>query len=479
MPLTPNAFETQARALLDLYIQAEQEMLRKMARRLIKGADTSQWAERKYAELRAMREELARIVRSLDSQAGALRGGLLARAYDLGATTFARDAGRLGLTAGLSDPVTRVQRLVDVQSELAGRMGAYHDRILREATDGYRQVVGETVALSSTGIMTTREATARAMDVFAAAGISGFWDKNGRRWGMAEYAEMATRTGMMNAALAGYTDDALAHGEDLVMVTDHADECPLCRPWENAVLSLTGAQRAHPDCRGTMDEAKATGLFHPNCLHSFSVYVPGLTIPGGGDRQTPAQSAAGYEARQKLRSMERMVRMWKRRQVAAVSSYQERVCKAHVDQWQQKIRQHVDAVGIPRGVGREGHRVILSENARKMKPLTILPNGRIMNMTDSQIGSKVGKHAAEWGLDPASAADRDRFGAITRGIVREATERRRVEWLSDPKTHKRTVEVTAYIKGEDVVLIDDDGNYVTTMKGGTHNKRVQRGKVVE
>ncbi|MEG1515146.1 MAG: phage minor capsid protein [Clostridia bacterium] len=479
MPLTPNALETRARALLNLYAEAECAMLRRISRRVIRGADASNWAERKYAEVRAMREELAQIVRALESGAGRLRGALLSEGYDLGATTFSQDAVRMGLTRNrLTAPIPQVQRLVELQDEMDGRMSGYHGRILREACDGYRQVIGETVTLAATGVMTTREAVARSMDGFAAKGISGFWDKSGRRWGMAEYAEMATRTGMMNAALAGYTGDALAHGEDLVIITDHSDECPLCRPWENRVLSLTGAMRAHPDCTGTMDEARAAGLFHPNCAHGFSVYVPGLTIRGGGDRQTPEQNAIGYANRQKLREMERTVRKWKRRQAAAPYPEAERTAKAHVDQWQKRIRAHVEASGIPRGVGREGGRVLLSKGALNRGPLTILPNGRIMNATDSQIGKKLGRHALEWGLDPASPADRDRFRGITRGIVRGATERRRVEWLPDPKTHRRTVAVTAYIKGEDVVLIDDQGNYVTTMKGGLHNKRVQSGKVV-
>lgn len=401
MPIAPNALEAQARALLDLYAQAERQMLRRMARRLISGTGASIWAQRKYAELSAMRNELQHIVAALEKQASTLRGDLLSRAYDLGESTFSRDLRALGIARKLAVPDSRLHGLVAIESELNGRMSAFHRRILREANDGYRRIIGESVALASTGALSTREAVAQAMQRFARAGVSGFWDKNGRRWGMAEYAEMATRTGMMNAALAGYTADAQANGEDLVIITDHSDECPLCTPWENRVLSLTGAQRGRPDCAGTLSEARAAGLFHPNCLHSFSVYVPGLTIVGGGDRQTPEQNAQGYANRQKLRGMERSVRKWKRMQAAATTPEEERRCKAYVDRWQSEIRALTRDTGVPRGVGREGGRVKLSAAALKLKPLTVTENGRIIKygISDSrwlkagfQTDKKLAKH---------------------------------------------------------------------------------------
>ena len=54
-------------------------------------------------------------------------------------------------------------------------------------------------------------------------------------------------------------------------------------------------------------------------------------------------------------------------------------------------------------------------------------------------------------------------------------EIRRVPWLFDPITKKRTVEVNAYIKGMDVVLVDDEGTYITTMKDGANNRRIKGG----
>lgn len=365
MPVTPNAFQHKAEALLHLYAEAEEIMLRKMARRLAKGADLSDWAQRKYAQINAIQKELRTVIRELDLQSGSTWNRLIAQAADMGARAFAAD---IDGTA-IPEASTRIQAVVEVQEELAGRMSAYHDRILREATDGYRSVIGHAVSLAQTGTITTREAIRNSLDDFARVGISAFFDKSGRRWGMAEYAEMATRTGMMNAALASYTNDAVEHGKDLVIITDHSDECPLCRPWENRILSISGASLSDPACTGTLDQARAAGLFHPNCLHSFTIYTHGLTRVGGGDRQTAAQNAEGYKARQRLRACERNVRMYKRRQAAAILPQDERRYKAYADKWRAEAHKIADAYpGIRYDSNRMGARVVLSAQARKLSP---------------------------------------------------------------------------------------------------------------
>lgn len=99
-----------------------------------------------------------------------------------------------------------------------------------------------------------------------------------------------------------------------------------------------------------------------------------------------------------------------------------------------------------------------------------------MLITDKQLGKKAGKHMAEWGLNPSSAEDRQRYISITNEIKNNADEVRRVPWLFDKETGKRTVEVNAYIRGDDVVLVDDNNMYITTMKDGINNTRVKGGK---
>jgi hypothetical protein len=57
---------------------------------------------------------------------------------------------------------------------------------------------------------------------------------------------------------------------DLVQVNGHSSfpNSP-CLPFEDAILSLTGKTKGYT----TLDEAKAQGLFHPNCIHHFGVTI--------------------------------------------------------------------------------------------------------------------------------------------------------------------------------------------------------------
>ena len=101
----------------------------------------------------------------------------------------------------------------------------------------------------------------------------------------------------------------------------------------------------------------------------------------------------------------------------------------------------------------------------------------IIKMSDEQLGRKNGKHAGEWGLNPASEQDRERFIAITKTIVKEHDEARLVEWETDDKTKKRTVDVLGFGKDNDVVLLKINGEYITTMKDGAiNNKRYKNGR---
>lgn len=97
-------------------------------------------------------------------------------------------------------------------------------------------------------------------------------------------------------------------------------------------------------------------------------------------------------------------------------------------------------------------------------------------ISGKQLGHKAGKHMKEWELNASNAEDRAKFIEITKNIQENAQEVRRVEWLHDPTTGKRTVEVDCYILGDDVVLVNDNGEYITTMRGGINNGRVKNGR---
>lgn len=86
-------------------------------------------------------------------------------------------------------------------------------------------------------------------------------DKGGRTWKLDRYAEMLTRTRMREVTNMGLVTRLQREGYDLVQVSSHPNDCEMCSPWDGKVLSITGRTPGYP----TVDDATATGLFHPNC----------------------------------------------------------------------------------------------------------------------------------------------------------------------------------------------------------------------
>jgi hypothetical protein len=88
-------------------------------------------------------------------------------------------------------------------------------------------------------------------------------------------------------------------------------------------------------------------------------------------------------------------------------------------------------------------------------------------ISERQLGRKIGKHAVDFGLDPASPVHR----AQLRGLIAEITTSpdRVVEG-----TFRGQGAVKFFIKGEDVVVTTPVEDFITILKGGVRNPAVQR-----
>ena len=93
-------------------------------------------------------------------------------------------------------------------------------------------------------------------------------------------------------------------------------------------------------------------------------------------------------------------------------------------------------------------------------------------ISDYQFGKKVGKHANVFGLDPKKEEDRIKFGQITSDIYNNPDEIRRGKWRGQQG------DVSFYIKGNDVVVVNSGGEYITTLKDGVNNANVKRAEKI-
>ncbi|MEU8950905.1 phage minor capsid protein [Streptomyces sp. NPDC048489] len=354
MAIHPGMVEDLAAGTLGLYQQAEERLLGIIARQLADGLDAPGWAERKLSAVQAMRRASQGVVDELGKAVTLEVFDVVAEAYNTGHRAAVAELGALSdASRRLVDDLTPNAQAVDrLAAETVDLLTDRHRSILRGVEDRYRGIVAEVTATPLLGTGTRRQATQDAMQRFADEGIRSFTDRSGRRWKLTSYAEMAVRTSVGRAATEAHMRTLGTAGVDLVTVSNAPRECPLCRPWEGKVLSITGGgartvevEHATEDGRmiavhvaGSLDEARRSGLQHPNCRHSVSAYTPGITRT-----DTAEPDPEGYEAGQRQRAIERNIRKYKNRAAAATTPEAKRAANAKVRQHQAAMREHLAA----------------------------------------------------------------------------------------------------------------------------------------
>ena len=330
-----NAYAAQIR---QIYADAEEIMLQKVRKRLELGIDEPGWAEKKLAEIRLLNKDInAEIADVRKADRGIDEA--ITKAYDSGARVAGEDLIRANLTDPTAVTWTRGNSLRALVKETTTAIESTHFRILRTAQDAYRESVSAAMPQALTGARTIREVVQDVLNNFADRGISGFVDAAGKNWTAQSYVEMAARTATQHASRQGHTDKLEASGYDLVITSSHTPTCELCWSWQNKVLSLSGQTKGYP----TLDMAMADGLYHPNCMHSQSMYTPGLTREDG-DSRTKADNDQQYRDIKTQRYLERGLRQWKRREAVAMTEEAKNKASGKISVWRAALNEHVKIV---------------------------------------------------------------------------------------------------------------------------------------
>lgn len=357
-----------AQALTDMYAGAQQEIATNIADRLKAGIDKPGWDHAKLAALGELRNGIQGVLHRLATDTTGQVQQTIVLAFARGA-----DAGvdELAKIAGWSDKQRaefqraglNVHAVHTLAFALRSTLLGTHLRILRWSLDSYREVVAKAAATGPglIGTRTRRQVAQKAWSELLRQGITGFVDKAGRRWQLASYVEMATRTTIAHAVVQAHSDQLDALGVDLRIVSNAPQECVKCRPWEGKILtahnqryilmrtrSVVSDEPMVVRIAGSVDQAIAAGLLHPNCRHTINAYLPGATkVP------TNTADPEGDAARQKLRFLERQVRSAKMDAAAALSPAAAKAANATVRVLQGKIRDHLAANP---GLFRQSHR---------------------------------------------------------------------------------------------------------------------------
>jgi hypothetical protein len=391
MPVSRDLAADLASTLVDLYTDLETRLAQNIAASLARGIASPDWATEKLAALQTFNRRQRVIVEHLDGPMRERVAQALVMAYYRGGVAAVDEVARwqpslLERLAAGNKALTRLDALarkredaiwretaklrealpgIDAIQRLAwtltSQLRATHTPLLRWADDVYRQVVAETALVDTlAGTKTRLRAAQVTWERFLSKGVKGFTDSAGRRWELASYVEMAMRTGSAQASVEGHLDRLAAVDVDLVIVSNHAQECKVCRPFEGKVLSRSGPtgrvevpsavedRTVTVNVIDTVSGAVRAGLMHPNCRHNLSGYFPGATT-------VPTQTAdpQGDADRQRLRSLERRLRRAKLRAAAIIDPDARAAANKRVRDLQGQIREHVKDTGLVRQPQRE------------------------------------------------------------------------------------------------------------------------------
>lgn len=150
-----------------------------------------------------------------------------------------------------------------------------NQKMKRETVKMVRSVVSEQMkmkAVQGMGRNTTRKGIVEALTKkelrkrFDVEGNIAIVDRAGRRWKLETYAEMVTRTKMLQAHVEGTRVEALERDVDLAIISSHG-ATDACRFFEGQVISMNGLTKGFP----TYEELMRSNLiFHPNCRHKIT-----------------------------------------------------------------------------------------------------------------------------------------------------------------------------------------------------------------
>lgn len=387
-------------ALIGLYSSLEARLIELVAQRLrsaVADPDSVQWAERHLRQTTELRTAAERLYRGLGREATSEAAAAILEAQTVGRRAALREMGARAQTPGLVTAIREASSALNsgidlpgggaidqIARSLTGKLGALELPVTRWVSDVFQDVIfAGAVPGQLAGIDTRRQAAARAWNQLLNQGVTGMVDRSGRKWNLATYVEMSTRTATSQAAIEAHNGQLQTLGLSLVIVSDVPGECIICRPWEGKILTTSGAggaqvlrvQRADNDdyvevrVAGSVAEARAAGLFHPNCRHSIGAYFPGLTrIP------TNTADPKLDEARRELRGLERESRKWKQREAGALTPEDAARARAKVAETSSKIKKLIaERGGVERGLPRRRDRELIDLGNKRSKPPTAGP----------------------------------------------------------------------------------------------------------
>ena len=309
------------------------------------GFEWEAWQLAKLQDLKDYKKEVKRTVDKTTRQAKHLASQDLWDSYKGGVEKVNAVTGNVNRDVCTFGALNRrkVDALIDAIHNDYDKAG---QAALRLVNDQYKSIIFKSQLMFNAGAGSLEQAIDMASKDFLANGINCIKYKNGAKVNIASYAEATLRASAKKAYFTGEGARMTELNESLVMVSSYGSCSETCLPWQGRVYVDDVYCGATPPPNTTypkLSEAMAEGLYHPNCRHTHSVFIEGITPkPKKVDPEKLRQTKENAKAQERQRTIERNIRKWKRTEAGACDPVNKARAHAKVRQWQGNMRKHLN-----------------------------------------------------------------------------------------------------------------------------------------
>ncbi len=349
--ITPEYLEQCPDRLVELYEQAERDIIADIARKISKYdffVSSSEWQANKAKEMGMTHDE---ILKRLSQATGQTKTEIVKLLKESGVK--------------LSDAKLAQANINTLNAGLRRTLGTFDNLTKTTAINGTRQIseaLDRAYMQVTSGAFSQETAIKNAIVDLTRNGIETY-----RYPHHTDYIDVvvrrAVRTGVNQTAAEISLHNAEELKTDLVEVTAHDGARPTHAEWQGKVYSISGNNKNYKKLSEATGYGSVTGLCGANCRHSFYPFIEGsdrmytdkeLKAMNEPVYEYNGQSMTEYEATQRLRYIERQLRRWKREKAgmeAAGLPADRAISK--LKQWRNTQDDFLQQTGLKRQYGRE------------------------------------------------------------------------------------------------------------------------------
>ncbi len=375
MKPTPNELAILAHEVARIYGTLEEWIIVRIVKRLLDGApelpaEVNAWRiEKILASASFKREAIAmmeKVLGDIPLQIDRMLYHTARESVDGGDGATLQEAWERGLIRTMPEPDMAAQTtfmLEKLKEQALDRMNLVNTSMLTSAQQQYIDTLNIAAGFMMSG-ESPHEAMKTATRRLVREGLTGFYDRAGRRWEPQSAVEMILRTTGNSAANQATFTRMDEVGCDVIVVSAHLGARPKCSLVQGKLFSRSGTTKTVTDKNGAVWQVgdwnktsygEPDGILGINCRHHIGMFFDGLS-ENKQELIDETKNRERYEQEQKQRRLERELRKAKReRDIAKEIGDEDAARRANTKARakSKELRDHIDKYDLRRSRVRE------------------------------------------------------------------------------------------------------------------------------